>query len=218
MWQDYFFLVSVSRENQQLKRQLDQAMQQNIQQREFELENMRLRDLLGFKRALPDPAIPAEIIGKDPSAWFKTVIINKGLADGLRRGLPAVTALGVVGQIVEVSSHHSRLMLLIDRNSAADALVLRTRARGIVKGTSRNEYYLDYVMHEDDVQVGDQVVSSGFDGVYPKGLLVGTVTAVKFQGVDFFKDIQIAPAVNFDKLEEVMIILRPPMPLSTERR
>jgi rod shape-determining protein MreC len=211
-WWRYFFLVSVARENQQLLQQLAESQQKIIQQHELELENQRLRELLGFKRALPAPVIAAEIIGKDPSAWFKTVIIDKGSTDGLRRGLPAVSSLGVVGQIIEVSAHQSRLMLIIDRNSGADALVQRTRARGIVKGTSQDDCYLDYVLHADDVGVGDLVVSSGFDGVYPKGLLIGTVTAVDFKGGDFFKDVQITPAVDFDKLEEVLIILESPPP------
>jgi len=211
-WWRYFFLVSVARENQLLLQQLAESQQSIIQQRELELENQRLRELLGFKRALPAPVIAAEIIGKDPSAWFKTVIIDKGSTDGLRRGLPAVSSLGVVGQIIEVSARQSRLMLIIDRNSGADALVQRTRARGIVKGTSQDDCYLDYVLHGDDVRVGDLVVSSGFDGVYPKGLLIGTVTAVDFKGGDFFKDVQITPAVDFDKLEEVLIILESPPP------
>jgi rod shape-determining protein MreC len=209
-WRRYFFLVSVSEENQRLLQELGESRQKIIQQREQELENQRLRDLLEFKRSLPSPAVPAEIIGKDPSAWFKTVIIDKGRADGLRRGLPVVSALGVVGQIIEVSEHQSRLMLIIDRNSGADALVQRTRARGIVKGTSRDECYLDYVLHADDVRAGDLVVTSGYDGVYPKGLLIGTVTAVDFKGGDFFKEVQITPAVDFDKLEEVLVILGAP--------
>jgi rod shape-determining protein MreC len=212
-WWNYLFLVSVAQENQQLLKELGASRQKIIQQSELELENQRLRELLGFKRSLPAPAIAAEIIGKDPSAWFKTVIIDKGSTDGLRRGLPAVSSLGVVGQIIEVSARQSRLMLIIDRNSGADALVQRTRARGIVKGTSQDDCYLDYVLHADDVRVGDLVVSSGFDGVYPKGLLIGTVSAVDFKGGDFFKDVQITPAVDFDKLEEVLIILEsPPTP------
>jgi len=212
-WWNYLFLVSVAQENQQLLKELGVSRQKIIQQSELELENQRLRELLGFKRSLPAPAIAAEIIGKDPSAWFKTVIIDKGSTDGLRRGLPAVSSLGVVGQIIEVSARQSRLMLIIDRNSGADALVQRTRARGIVKGTSQDDCYLDYVLHADDVRVGDLVVSSGFDGVYPKGLLIGTVSAVDFKGGDFFKDVQITPAVDFDKLEEVLIILEsPPTP------
>jgi rod shape-determining protein MreC len=217
-WWNYFFLVSVAKENQRLLKQLGESRQKIIQQHELELENQRLRELLGFKRSLPAPALAAEIIGKDPSAWFKTVIIDKGSADGLRRGLPAVSSLGVVGQIIEVFGHQSRLMLIIDRNSGADALVQRTRARGVVKGASREECYLDYVLHTDDVRVGDLVVSSGFDGVYPKGLLIGTVTAVDFKGGDFFKDVQITPAVDFDKLEEVLVILgSPPGTLAGQR-
>lgn len=211
-WWNYFFLVSVAHENKRLLKELGTSRQKIIQQSELEFENQRLRELLGFKRSLPSPVIAAEIIGKDPSAWFKTVIIDKGSTDGLRRGLPAVSPLGVVGQIIEVSARQSRLMLIIDRNSGADALVQRTRARGIVKGTSQDDCYLDYVLHADDVRVGDLVVSSGFDGVYPKGLLVGTVTAVDFKGGDFFKDVQITPAVDFDKLEEVLIILESPPP------
>jgi rod shape-determining protein MreC len=217
-WWRYFFLVSVSQENQRLLHALGESRQKIIQQHELELENQRLRELLSFKRSLPAPAIAAEIIGKDPSAWFKTVIIDKGSAHGLRRGLPAVNALGVVGQIIEVSGHQARLMLIIDRNSGADALVQRTRSRGIVKGTSRAECYLDYVLHADDVRVGDLVVSSGFDGVFPKGLLIGTVTAVDFKGGDFFKDVQITPAVDFDKLEEVLVIIGPPPGPATGHR
>ena len=211
-WRHYLWLVSAAHENQRLQQQLSEARQHVVQQQELEQENQRLRDLLGFQRALPAPAIAAEIIGKDPSVWFKTVILNKGSADGLRRGLPAVTSRGVVGQITEVTGHQARLMLIIDRNSGADALVQRTRARGIVKGTARDDCYLDYVLHADDVQVGDTVVASGFDGVYPKGVLIGTVTAVDFKGSDFFKDVQITPAVNFDKLEEVLVILGPAAP------
>jgi rod shape-determining protein MreC len=208
IWRDYFALVTTARDNQALRRQLDQALQQATQYRELELENARLRELLSFKRSLPGTALAAEIIGKDPSAWFKTVIVDKGSAVGVQRGLPAVTTRGVVGQIVEVSPHQSKLMLLIDRNSAADALIQRTRARGIVKGASSEECYLDYVLYEDEVRVGDEVVASGFDGVYPKGLLIGTVTAVNFQGSDFFKEVKITPAVDFDKLEDVLIILK----------
>jgi rod shape-determining protein MreC len=219
VWRDYFFLVSVAHQNQQLKEQLFRSVQINVRQHELELENNRLRELLGFHRQLAGPAIAAQIIAKDPSAWFKTAILDKGQSDGVQRGLPAVTSLGVVGQIVETSTHQSRLLLIIDRNSAADALVQRTRARGILKGTSQ-ECYLDYVLHEDDVRVGDMVIASGFDGVYPKGLLMGTVSSINFQGSDFFKEVRITPAVDFDKLEEVLIILKPqdPTPRSPSDR
>ena len=217
-WRNYFSLVSVAAENQRLKQLLGKAAEDSILQRELDLENNRLRDLLAFQRSLPHPAIAAQIIAKDPSAWFNTVIIDKGAADGLRKGLPAVTSRGIAGQVVEVSAHQSKLMLIIDRNSAVDALVQRTRSRGIVKGAARDECYLDYVMHEDDMRVGDGVVSSGFDGVYPKGLLIGTVAAINFQGSDFFKEVRVTPSVDFDTLEEVLVILKPTPRAPTDRK
>ena len=217
-WRNYFTLISVAEENQRLKQLLGKAAEDSILQRELDLENNRLRDLLAFQRSLPNPAIAAQIIAKDPSAWFNTVIIDKGAADGLRKGLPAVTSRGIAGQVVEVSAHQSKLMLIIDRNSAVDALVQRTRSRGIVKGAARDECYLDYVMHEDDMRVGDGVVSSGFDGVYPKGLLIGSVSAINFQGADFFKEVRVTPSVDFDTLEEVLVILKPTPRAPTDRK
>ena len=217
-WWNYFSLVSVAEENQRLKELLGKAAEDSILQRELDLENNRLRDLLAFQRSLSNPAIAAQIIAKDPSAWFNTVIIDKGAADGLRKGLPAVTSRGIAGQVVEVSAHQSKLMLIIDRNSAVDALVQRTRSRGIVKGAARDECYLDYVMHEDDMRVGDGVVSSGFDGVYPKGLLIGSVSAINFQGSDFFKEVRVTPSVDFDTLEEVLVILKPTPRAPTDRK
>jgi rod shape-determining protein MreC len=217
-WRNYFSLVSVAAENQRLKQLLGKAAEDSILQRELDLENNRLRDLLAFQRSLPHPAIAAQIIAKDPSAWFNTVIIDKGAADGLRKGLPAVTSRGIAGQVVEVSAHQSKLMLIIDRNSAVDALVQRTRSRGVVKGAERDGCYLDYVMHEDDMRIGDDVVSSGFDGVYPKGLLIGTVAAINFQGSDFFKEVRVTPSVNFDTLEEVLVILKPTPRAPTDRK
>jgi rod shape-determining protein MreC len=129
-----------------------------------------------------------------------------------------VTSRGIAGQVVEVSAHQSKLMLIIDRNSAVDALVQRTRSRGIVKGAARDECYLDYVMLEDDMRVGDGVVSSGFDGVYPKGLLIGTVAAINFQGSDLFKEVRVTPSVDFDTLEEVLVILKPTPRAPTDRK
>jgi rod shape-determining protein MreC len=210
VWRHYFSLVGVSYENERLVSELARERERLARQREVELENERLRSLLGFARTLPQSAVAAEIVAKDPSPWFKTVIINKGRAEGLRRGLPAVTAQGVAGRIVEAGERQSKLMLIIDRNSAADALVQRSRARGIVKGASAEECYLDYVMHEEDVRPGDEVVTSGLDGVFPKGLRIGTVAAVSFQGTDFFKEVRIVPAVNFERLEEVLVILDTP--------
>jgi len=210
IWYHYFYLVSVTRQNQMLGAQLNQALEINNQWRETELANVRLRNLLDFEKTIAEMAVAAEVIGKDPSAWFKTVIIDKGKADGLTTGLPVVMPQGIAGQVVEVSNHYSKVMLIIDRNGAVDALVQRTRARGVIKGESTDRCRLEFVLRKNDVRVGDVVVSSGLDGVYPKGLRIGIVADVIDHDADIFHEIIVTPFVDFEKLEEVLVVLTLP--------
>jgi rod shape-determining protein MreC len=210
VWRHYFFLIGVSQENDQLKRELDRALEKNTRIEEVELANQRLRQLLNFKQTDQLTVLPAEVISRDPSAWFKTVIINKGRADGLRKGLPVVLPKGVTGQVVDVSERYAKIMLIIDRNSAVDGLIQRTRARGVIKGASADHCYFEYVLRKHDVQIGDTVISSGLDGVYPKGLRIGEVAEVSNREADIFKEITVRPYVDFEKLEEVLVILNPP--------
>ena len=207
IWQQYFYLVTVTRQNQIIRTQLNQALEVNNQWQETELANVRLRNLLDFEKTITEMVVAAEVIGKDPSAWFKTVIIDKGRADGLTRGLPVVMPQGIAGQVIEVSNHYSKVMLIIDRNSAVDALVQRTRARGVIKGESTDRCRLDFVLRKNDVRVGDTVVSSGLDGVYPKGLRIGFVAEVIEHDADIFHEVIITPFVDFEKLEEVLVVL-----------
>jgi len=218
IWRHYFFLVATAEENERLKRQLGWAVERNNQLTEVELSNLRLRELLNFRKSMPGRYMAAEIIGRDPSAWFKTAVIDKGAADGLRRGLPVVVAEGVVGQITEVAAHHSKVLLIIDQNSAVDALVQRTRARGIIEGKSADQCALKYVLRKNDVKVGDAVVSSGLDGVYPKGLQVGYVSGVIRRNSGIFQEVTVSPFVDFEKLEEVLVILNLPESKSANRR
>lgn len=210
IWEHYFFLVSVSQENLQLKRSLDKAIEKSNQWNEAELANDRLRSLLNFHTTTANRVVAAEVIGKDPSAWFKTIIIDKGTSDGLKKGLPVVISQGIIGQIVDTADHYSKVMLIIDRNSAVDALVQRSRARGIIKGISADQCRFDYVLQKHDVQVGDTVVSSGFDGVYPKGLRLGRVSEVVKPEAEIFQKITVTPYVDFEKLEEVLVVLVSP--------
>lgn len=209
IWEHYFFLVSVSHENLQLKQALNQAVEKNSQWREVELANNRLRSLLNFQKTLTHRVIAAEVIGKDPSPWFKTIIIDKGKADGLQKGLPVVIAQGIAGQITETSDHYAKVMLIIDRNSAVDAVVQKTRARGVIKGASTELCRFDFVLQKHDVKTGDIVVASGFDGVYPKGLRIGWVSDAVKRDAEIFQEITVTPYVDFEKLEEVLIVLNP---------
>ncbi|MGD8888591.1 MAG: rod shape-determining protein MreC, partial [Desulfobacterales bacterium] len=207
IWQHYFNLVTASKENYELRNRLNQAIEENNKWRELELANNRLRNLLNFQKSITKRVIAAEVIGKDPSAWFKTVVIDKGKADGLTRGLPVVMPEGITGQVIEVSNHYSKVMLIIDRNSAVDALVQRSRARGVIKGESRDQCRLNYVLRKHDVRVGDTVISSGLDGVYPKGLRIGLISDVIKRNSEIFQEVTITPFVDFEKLEEVLVVL-----------
>ena len=209
IWEHYFFLVSVYQENEELKKSLNDAIEKNNQWNELKLANDRLRNLLSFQKSLTNRVVAAEVIGKDPSVWFKTVIIDKGKADGLQKGLPVVLPHGIAGQVIEASGRYSKVMLIIDRNSAVDALVQRSRARGIIKGASADQCRFEFVLRKNDVQVGDTVVTSGFDGVYPKGLRIGHVSDLSERSSDIFYEITVTPFVDFEKLEEELVILRP---------
>jgi rod shape-determining protein MreC len=209
LWKHYFFLVSLSQENIVLKDSLNQAIEDKNQWHETKLANTRLRSLLNFQKTLTNRVIPAEVIGIDPSAWFKTIIIDKGKSDGIEKGLPVVVARGIAGQIIETSNHYSKVMLIIDRNSAVDAMVQRSRARGVIKGESTGQCRFDYVLRKHDVKVGDTVVASGLDGVYPKGLRLGAVSELVKRDAEIFLEITVAPYVDFEKLEEVLVILNP---------
>jgi rod shape-determining protein MreC len=218
VWRHYFFLVSTAQENDILKKMLNESIEKNNQWHEIELANTRLRNLLNFQKEPNNRVVAAEVIGKDPSGWFKTVIIDKGKAEGLQKGLPVVLPQGIVGQVIEVSSHYSKVMLVIDRNSAVDALVQRSRARGIIKGASADQCRFEFVLRKHDVQIGDTVIASGLDGVYPKGLRIGRVSDLSERKSDIFYDITVAPFVDYETLEEVLVILRSKIKAMTSER
>jgi rod shape-determining protein MreC len=210
IWENYFDLVSTARENARLKIALQETIAKSSQWREIELSNIRLRKLLDFKSAIESRSLAAEVVASDPSPWFKAVIINKGSADGLTKGLPVLTPDGIAGQVTDVSSRYAKVMLLIDRNSAVDALVQRTRARGIIQGESTDRCVFKYVLRKDEVKVGDKIVASGLDGVFPKGLYIGEVAGVIRRAAGIFQEVTVVPAIDFEKLEEVIVILSPP--------
>jgi len=210
IWNHYFYLVSVAQENDNLKKELSRAVAKNSQYNEIELSNQRLRNLLNFKETTTSKILAAEVISVDPSSWFKAVIINKGSLDGVERGLPVVIRQGIAGQVVDVSSRYSKIMLIIDRNSSVDAMVQRTRARGIIKGeATAGQCLFEYVLRKDDVRVGDTIVASGLDGVFPKGLPIGDVKEVVRRNSGVFQEVRVVPYIDFEKLEEVLVLLNP---------
>jgi rod shape-determining protein MreC len=210
VWRGYFYLVGLEKENQALKRELQGLKLQMNRYREAELANERLRALLNFKKSIATPLLPAQLVAFDPSGWFQTVLIDKGRDDGVLLDMAVVSAEGLVGRVIGVGKHHAKVLLILDGNSAVDAYIQSSRARGVLVGLGRELCLLKYVQRNEEVKVGDKVVSSGMGGVFPKGLLVGTVQEVVRGSSGLFQRVEVEPAVNFSRLEEVMIVTQPP--------
>jgi rod shape-determining protein MreC len=209
IWRHYFTLVHVSEENDQLKKQLNRAEELKNEWVEARMANDRLRRLMGMGREFSQQVVYAEVIGRDPTAWFKTVIIDKGAKDNIAVGMPVVVPEGIVGQIVDVSGRYAKVLLIVDQNSAVDALVQRTRARGLLKGEFADQCRLEYVLRKEDVRMGDVIVTSGLDDVFPKGLRIGEIEDISGAPNEMFYTITIAPFVDFEKLEELLILPAP---------
>ncbi len=206
VWKRYLFLVGLEDENRRLRTQNADLTEQLNRYREGSLEAMRLQKLLELREGFPQRAVAARVIDRNRSSLFKTLLINKGTADGLRVGLAVLSDQGVVGRIIETSWHASRVLLLIDGNSNIDGLIQRSRAQGILQGAGSAGCSLKYISRAEEVLAGDVVISSGLSGVLPKGLLLGVVTGASRKEGGLFQKIDVAPAVNFEKLEEVLAL------------
>ncbi len=205
IWIDYFCTVSSAKENIALRKKLSDVKKIESEVRELELENQRLKKLVNFTRSVNYSFIAAQVIARDPSPWFKTILVDKGEKDGLSKGLPVVVSEGVVGHVIKVAPYFSRILLITDRNSAVDALVQNSRVRGIVKGDSSKKCFFKYALRKEKIQKGEIIISSGFDQIFPKGLKVGEVVDVKKEPSQLFQKIIIKTCVDFDKIEEVLI-------------
>lgn len=206
-WQKhYLWLVDTERRNTVLEQENSQLRADLQQVEEFRLQNERLRELLAFVDDIDRPALPAQVIGEDVSSWARTVTIDKGIRSGVRVGLPVVAAAGVVGRIIKSAPNSSRVLLVTDASSAIAALVQRTRTRGVARGRGV-EMSLDYALRAADIEQGDLLVTSGMGGVFPKGLPLGQVAKVERDKFGLFQRVDIAPAVDFSHLEEVLVVV-----------
>jgi len=206
LWRGYFYLVGVRRQNLEIQRQLEEYKQREVHFQEAQQALTRLEGLLDLKRQVALPVIGARVIAYDPSLWSRSAIINQGKAQGVKEGLPVLAPQGIVGRIVGVYPEYSKLMLIVDRKSSADAMVQRTRARGMLKGKGGNRCSLEFVPKSADVQVGDLVLASGLVGLYPKGLVFGKVTAANKKNPGVFQEIEVTPSVDLSTLEEVLVV------------
>lgn len=205
-WDRYLFLIGLEAENRKLRNENHLLENQLVQYREGYLEALRLRKILKLQEQFDATPVIAEVIDREQAPLFKSMLINKGTAHGLKVGLPVVSDQGIAGRITECSWHVSRIMLIVDVNSNVSVLLQRSRTHGVLQGVGAAGCRLKYVAKTEEVNVGDTVISSGLGGIFPKGIILGVVAAVDKKEGGFFQRVDVQPSVDFSKLEEVAVL------------
>ena len=211
LWSGYVDLRGMRDENQRLRQQLADAQLRWQQERALAQRSAELSRLLDLRGRVELRTEAAEVIAASATPDFRTVTIGKGTTAGLRPDMAVLSPEGVVGRVIVPSARAAKVQLLIDRNAAVGALVERTRAQGVVMGSGVESLRLEYVLASADVKVGDVVVTSGIDGIYPKGFVIGRIDYVERAGGSY-REIRIQPAADFTSLEDVLVVLTPQTP------
>ncbi|WP_196593250.1 rod shape-determining protein MreC [Pectinatus sottacetonis] len=205
-------LMTLHEENKLLKNEVIKLREQNLKDSELAAENKRLRELLNYKQSAKNfQLVTASVIARDSSTWINNVVIDRGSNDGIKKDMPVVTPAGLVGYIIEVYDNYSLVGLITDPRVAVGAMVQRSDSRvaGIVKGdiNKKAEIHMENIPRSADVKNGDQIITSGLGGIYPKGIFIGIVESVKNEAGGLLKYAVVKPAVDFQKLEDVAIIV-----------
>ena len=209
LWSGYVALQQVQRDNEALRQEM-QTLQVRLQQERAEAQRTdNLRQLLELRERAQLDTTAAEVIAAAASPEFRTVTIDKGTAEGLKTDMAVISPAGVVGRVILPSGRAAKVQLLIDRNAAAGGMIERTRVQGVVEGFGDGSLRMEYVPGTSDVKPGDMVVTSGIDGIYPKGFVIGTIEQVE-RGSGGYHLITVRPAVDFRRLEEVLVVRTPP--------
>lgn len=209
IWNNYLMLVEVGEQNKALREEIEALRQERAILLAKQRENRRLKKLLHLKEDYEFPSIVAGVIGEDVVGWYRSFFINRGSDDGVVAGMAATVAAGVVGRVTESSASVSKVLLITDSALSLDCRVGRTRDRGILSGHLDGMCILRYVGLQSEMRPGDDVVTSGLGGVFPKGLRVGMIESVHPGSQGLFLEAIVAPAVDFSNVEEVLVILRP---------
>jgi rod shape-determining protein MreC len=207
IWHNYFYLRGVRAENRSLKAEIERMSLEQVRMSQDADQARRLQALLAFKEQFISQTMAAQVIGSSGSEQSRSVYIDKGEHDGLKPDMAVITADGVVGKVLLVYRSTSLVLLINDHSSGVGAILEKSRTQGIVRGTAAGEVMLEKVMSDETVPVGEQVLTSGGDSIFPKGLLVGRVTKVA-PGSELFLNIRVSPAADLSKLEEVLVVTK----------
>jgi rod shape-determining protein MreC len=206
IWSGYVGLIHVHRDNENLQAENGRLRMELIQKTEDALEAVRLRQLLELQANPIGKTVAARVIGKDPSQGGQNMTIDKGTRSGVNRDSTVVTRDGVVGRVIISSDYFSVVQLIVDSQSAVGFIVRSSRRLGILRGTGGAELEMEYIDDDNDIRKGDELITSGQDQIYPKGIPVGVVLSVGSSRVGNFKLVRIRPSVNFGRLEEVLCL------------
>ncbi len=206
-WRDYFYLRDVRKENEDLRRQIERMRLEQIRMQEDAGQARRLQALLGFKEQYIQQTLPAQVISTTGSEFSRGIYIDKGLGNGLKNDMAVITPEGVVGKIYRVYPASSLVLLINDPSSGAGVILEKSRLQGILRGTPGGETVVQNIMSDEKLEVGERVLTSGGDRIFPKGLPVGVVSKVD-NGPDLFLNVRVKPAAQLNRLEEVLVITK----------
>lgn len=211
VWYGYFYFVGLREANDGLRAENDRLRGELAADWETGAENERLREMLAFRKETPGELLAASVIAADAASFAKGLRIDRGSHHGVGRNMAVVTPSGVVGRVVEVGPFHSDVQLVTDGRSAVPVRVQRTRAQGVLQGLAGGICHLKYVARADDVEPGDVVITSGLGGIFPRGIVTGTVVSVEKREFGVLQEVRVAPAVDFRRLpEEVFVVVQVP--------
>ncbi len=207
VWHNYFYLRGVRAENRNLKAQIERMSLEQVRMSQDADQARRLQALLAFKEQFISQTMAAQVIGSSGSEQSRSLYIDKGENNGIKPDMAVITADGIVGKVLHAYPSTSLVLLINDQSSGVGAILEKSRLQGILKGTSAGEVVLEKVMSDETVPPGEMVLTSGGDGIFPKGLLVGRVTKVG-AGSDLFLNIRVRPAADLSRLEEVLVVTK----------
>lgn len=203
----YIFIVNTREENEKLKSELEEMQNKIFTLNEVQKENERLKQLLEFGKDIERKKVLAQVVSWDSSNEFKVLRINKGENHGLKLLSPVITQTGLVGYVYRVSPNYADILTILDQNNRVDAIVTRTRTHGILEGHSDFICQFKYVSRTEKLEIGDTIITAGLGEIYPKGIKVGAISQIDKENFGITQKIEVTPSVDFDKLEEVVVLL-----------
>jgi rod shape-determining protein MreC len=207
-WRSYFWLIGARRENARMAKLLDEHRLREAARSQLEAENERLRRLLGFKQTLPFETIGARVVARSPAPDFLTgvLVLDRGQADGVEPDSPVLVAGSVLGRTTVVTPRNAQVQLVTNPDAALGAMVERTRSPGVLGGSGELRLGLNYISNTEPIEVGDAVVTSGLDGIFPKGLPIGRVVLSR-KGNSVFRVVEVEPSADLLRVEEVLVLV-----------